>query len=121
MPRTKNTARKSTGGKAPRKQLATKSARKSAAPYKSKRFDQSHYLFSSHRDTKHEKKENDATKEQNPKPTGTDARFPVPGMLFFFFMFLKPFSGTKPSKKVRMMGSDSMPKELDLHSQSSVC
>ena len=30
MARTKNTARKSTGGKAPRKQLATKAARKSA-------------------------------------------------------------------------------------------
>ena len=29
MPRTKQTARKSTGGKAPRKQLATKAARKS--------------------------------------------------------------------------------------------
>ena len=29
-PRTKQTARKSTGGKAPRKQLATKAARKSA-------------------------------------------------------------------------------------------
>jgi len=32
MARTKQTARKSTGGKAPRKQLATKAARKSAAP-----------------------------------------------------------------------------------------
>src|ERR1700679_3937093 len=31
MARTKQTARKSTGGKAPRKQLATKAARKSAA------------------------------------------------------------------------------------------
>ena len=31
MVRTKQTARKSTGGKAPRKQLATKAARKSAA------------------------------------------------------------------------------------------
>ena len=30
MARTKQTARKSTGGKAPRKQLATKAARKSA-------------------------------------------------------------------------------------------
>lgn len=30
MARTKQTARKSTGGKAPRKQLATKTARKSA-------------------------------------------------------------------------------------------
>jgi hypothetical protein len=30
MARTKKTARKSTGGKAPRKQLATKAARKSA-------------------------------------------------------------------------------------------
>ncbi|XP_064816716.1 uncharacterized protein LOC135533235 [Oncorhynchus masou masou] len=33
MARTKQTARKSTGGKAPRKQLATKAARKSARPY----------------------------------------------------------------------------------------
>ncbi|KAI0288163.1 histone-fold-containing protein [Multifurca ochricompacta] len=33
MARTKQTARKSTGGKAPRKQLATKAARKTAAPY----------------------------------------------------------------------------------------
>ncbi|EPR80016.1 histone H3 [Spraguea lophii 42_110] len=32
MARTKQTARKSTGGKAPRKQLVTKAARKSAAP-----------------------------------------------------------------------------------------
>ena len=32
MARTKQTARKSTGGKAPRKQLATKAARKSAPP-----------------------------------------------------------------------------------------
>ncbi|KAI5189199.1 histone H3 [Nematocida minor] len=32
MARTKQTARKSTGGKAPRKQLATKAARKSSAP-----------------------------------------------------------------------------------------
>jgi len=32
MARTKQTARKSTGGKAPRKQLATKQARKTAAP-----------------------------------------------------------------------------------------
>lgn len=32
MARTKQTARKSTGGKAPRKQVATKAARKSAAP-----------------------------------------------------------------------------------------
>ncbi|KAH8047913.1 hypothetical protein JL721_12073 [Aureococcus anophagefferens] len=32
MARTKQTARKSTGGKAPRKQLATKAARKSARP-----------------------------------------------------------------------------------------
>ncbi|TIA79134.1 hypothetical protein E3P99_04152, partial [Wallemia hederae] len=32
MARTKQTARKSTGGKAPRKQLATKAARKTAAP-----------------------------------------------------------------------------------------
>ena len=32
MARTKNTARKSTGGKAPRMQLATKAARKSAPP-----------------------------------------------------------------------------------------
>lgn len=32
MARTKQTARKSTGGKAPRKQLATKAARKSAIP-----------------------------------------------------------------------------------------
>uniref|UniRef100_A0A915DCN2 Histone H3 n=1 Tax=Ditylenchus dipsaci TaxID=166011 RepID=A0A915DCN2_9BILA len=32
MARTKQTARKSTGGKAPRKQLATKAARKSAQP-----------------------------------------------------------------------------------------
>ncbi|KAF7683475.1 histone H3.3a [Astathelohania contejeani] len=32
MARTKQTARKSTGGKAPRKQLATKAARKSTAP-----------------------------------------------------------------------------------------
>eukprot|EP01070_Trichotokara_eunicae_P010147 Trichotokara_eunicae@DN6260_c0_g1_i10.p1 len=32
MARTKQTARKSTGGKAPRKQLASKAARKSAAP-----------------------------------------------------------------------------------------
>ena len=31
MARTKQTARKSTGGKAPRKQLATKAARKSAS------------------------------------------------------------------------------------------
>jgi histone H3 len=34
MARTKQTARKSTGGKAPRKQLATKAARKSAPPVK---------------------------------------------------------------------------------------
>ena len=33
MARTKQTARKSTGGKAPRKQLATKAARKSAPAY----------------------------------------------------------------------------------------
>ena len=32
MARTKQTARKSTGGKAPRKQLATKAARKATAP-----------------------------------------------------------------------------------------
>lgn len=32
MARTKHTARKSTGGKAPRKQIASKAARKSAAP-----------------------------------------------------------------------------------------
>lgn len=32
MARTKHTARKSTGGKAPRKQIATKAARKSAPP-----------------------------------------------------------------------------------------
>ena len=32
MARTKQTARKSTGGKAPRKQLTTKAARKSAPP-----------------------------------------------------------------------------------------
>jgi histone H3 len=32
MARTKQTARKSTGGKAPRKQIASKAARKSAAP-----------------------------------------------------------------------------------------
>lgn len=32
MARTKQTARKSTGGKAPRKQLATKAARKSTVP-----------------------------------------------------------------------------------------
>jgi len=35
MARTKQTARKSTGGKAPRKQLATKAARKSAPPFRS--------------------------------------------------------------------------------------
>ncbi|KAJ9587470.1 hypothetical protein L9F63_028276 [Diploptera punctata] len=34
MARTKQTARKSTGGKAPRKQLATKAARKSAPSYR---------------------------------------------------------------------------------------
>jgi histone H3 len=33
MARTKQTARKSTGGKAPRKALATKAARKTAAPF----------------------------------------------------------------------------------------
>lgn len=33
MARTKQTARKSTGGKAPRKQLATKAARKPASSY----------------------------------------------------------------------------------------
>ncbi len=48
MARTKQTARKSTGGKAPRKQLATKAARKSAPSSggikKPHRFD---YLFSS--------------------------------------------------------------------------
>ncbi|ODM87594.1 histone H3, embryonic [Orchesella cincta] len=37
MARTKQTARKSTGGKAPRKQLATKAARKSAQPHRSQK------------------------------------------------------------------------------------
>ena len=36
MARTKQTARKSTGGKAPRKQLASKAARKSAPTYVSR-------------------------------------------------------------------------------------
>jgi hypothetical protein len=38
MARTKETARKSTGGKAPRKQLATKAARKSAPTVGMSRF-----------------------------------------------------------------------------------
>uniref|UniRef100_A0A8B9B9H4 Histone H3 n=1 Tax=Anser brachyrhynchus TaxID=132585 RepID=A0A8B9B9H4_9AVES len=38
MARTKQTARKSTGGKAPRKQLATKAARKSAPRLRRRRL-----------------------------------------------------------------------------------
>ncbi len=45
MARTKQTARKSTGGKAPRKQLATKAARKSA-PATGERFSESQTLLS---------------------------------------------------------------------------
>lgn len=48
MARTKQTARKSTGGKAPRKQIATKAARKSVTASggvkKAHRFRYNHYI-----------------------------------------------------------------------------
>ncbi|CAG8590853.1 10992_t:CDS:2 [Funneliformis mosseae] len=45
MARTKQTARKSTGGKAPRKQLATKAARKSAPAAEIRRYQKSTELL----------------------------------------------------------------------------
>ena len=46
MARTKQTARKSTGGKAPRKQLATKAARKSAPTAGGGTYDASQLTYS---------------------------------------------------------------------------
>uniref|UniRef100_A0A803V3N5 Histone H2A/H2B/H3 domain-containing protein n=1 Tax=Ficedula albicollis TaxID=59894 RepID=A0A803V3N5_FICAL len=52
MARTKQTARKSTGGKAPRKQLATKAARKSAPATGGVKKPAPEFLASGHRNPK---------------------------------------------------------------------